>query len=169
MNQLDLIQNYNSSAIFGPDRRHRYVLRRIWNESLPFAMVIGLNPSTASENQNDPTIRRLIGPTGLLGSAGYGGLSMVNLFTMVTPNPVELQHDRLPDTALTWWTTTAYQTQAVIFAWGAFRIPWGRDVLAKQLFPDALCWGRNANGSPKHPLYLRGDTKLERYEFRRMG
>lgn len=158
--ELEMVGN----AVFSEDRQHRYLLKRIWNPEKPFAMVVGLNPSTANENQNDPTIRRLIGPTGLLHRNGYGGLYMVNLFTMVTPKPKQLIHDQTPATAMTWWTTSAFQCQAVVFAWGAFDIPYGRDQAAKQLFPDALCFGHNANGSPKHPLYLSGHCKMRRFD-----
>lgn len=167
--QLELLQDSRSDAVFSDDRKQRYLLKRIWRVDLPFAMVVGLNPSTAAEDKNDPTIRRLIGPDGLLGQSGYGGLFMVNLFTMVTPRPKELKFDHMPATAALWWSTTAFQTQSVIFAWGAFEIPMGRDQMAKDLFPDALCWGRNANGSPKHPLYLKGTTKLERYNLKSCG
>lgn len=125
MNQLALLDNPNAGAVFSEDRKHRYLLRRIWSVEKPFAMVIGLNPSTAREFDNDRTISRLTGRDGLLGRSGYGGLFMVNLFTMITSKPKKLICDRLPATAATWWTTTAYQTQDVIFAWGAFRIPMG--------------------------------------------
>jgi hypothetical protein len=166
MKQLELIQDSRTDAIFSDDRKHRYLLKRIWRVDLKMAMVVGLNPSTASKNKNDPTIRRLIGPEGLLGKSGYGGLYMVNLFTMVTPYPKQLIMDQMPATAALWWSTTAFQVQDVIFAWGAFKIPLSRDIMAKDLFPDALCWGRNQDGSPRHPLYLPGDSKLERYNLK---
>lgn len=36
-------------------RTYRYELQRIWDESKPYAMFIGLNPSTADETEDDPT------------------------------------------------------------------------------------------------------------------
>lgn len=54
-----------STATFSPDRLHRYTLWREWGGLTPtgkgFAMIIGLNPSTADETEDDPTIRRCIG------------------------------------------------------------------------------------------------------------
>jgi hypothetical protein len=47
-------------AMFTPTREHRYVLWRRWGEG-PAVNFIGLNPSTADEQEDDPTIRRCIG------------------------------------------------------------------------------------------------------------
>ena len=48
---------------FSPDRRYRYALWRHWGatEVPRYLMVVGLNPSTADETKDDPTIRRCIG------------------------------------------------------------------------------------------------------------
>ena len=46
-------------AYFSPDRKYRYQLTRIWHQHLPLAMCIGLNPSTANEAEDDPTISLL--------------------------------------------------------------------------------------------------------------
>lgn len=42
------------------DRIYRYALYRTWDESLPKVMFVGLNPSTADEFSDDPTIRRCL-------------------------------------------------------------------------------------------------------------
>ncbi|HHC7270859.1 TPA: DUF1643 domain-containing protein [Vibrio parahaemolyticus] len=57
-------------------RTYRYELWRIWDEQKPYAMFVGLNPSTADETEDDPTIRRCIY---FAKSWGYGGLCMANL------------------------------------------------------------------------------------------
>jgi hypothetical protein len=49
-----------TGAEFSKDRIHRYALYRIWDESKPLIMFIGLNPSTADENKDDPTIKRCV-------------------------------------------------------------------------------------------------------------
>jgi hypothetical protein len=49
-----------AGAAFSEDRRHRYELWRIWDRKVRKMVVIGLNPSTADETKNDPTIRRCI-------------------------------------------------------------------------------------------------------------
>jgi len=50
-------------------RNYRFALWRTWDDSKPFAMIIGLNPSTADEVENDPTIIRCIN---FAKSWGYG-------------------------------------------------------------------------------------------------
>ena len=61
------------SATFSECRKYRYSLWRVWDESLPFVLFIGLNPSTADEIEDDPTIRRCINFTK---EWGYGGMCM---------------------------------------------------------------------------------------------
>lgn len=73
-----------SEAILSVDRKYRYVLTRTWDETLPNIMFVGLNPSTADETTDDPTIRRCIN---FAKSWGYGGLYMVNLFAYRSTNP----------------------------------------------------------------------------------
>ena len=46
--------NLKTDAKFSACRKYRYALWRNWDESKPYAMIIGLNPSTADENENDP-------------------------------------------------------------------------------------------------------------------
>jgi hypothetical protein len=66
-----------TDAKFSACRKYRYALWRNWDGSKPYAMIIGLNPSTADENENDPTITRCIN---FAKSWGYGGVCVTNLF-----------------------------------------------------------------------------------------
>lgn len=63
------------AAVFSPDRAHRYRLTREWYSDRPPFVVIGLNPSTADESQDDPTIRRCLS---FARREGCGSLVMVN-------------------------------------------------------------------------------------------
>lgn len=159
------IEYTTSYAVFSDDRKHRLMLCRTWDPSRPAAMVIGLNPSTADEHEDDPTIgfvRRV------LDSNGYGSLYMVNLFTMVTPHPEELEHPSKCryDQAFcidVWKHTLAKNPTptTVVFAWGQFKT-FGRDQVAvKELGQFAQCFGKNKNGSPRHGMYLKPTTKLQ--------
>ena len=69
------------------DRRYRYELSRIWDAALPPVLFVGMNPSTADEEQDDPTIRRCIR---FARDWGYGGLLMGNLYALRATDPQEL-------------------------------------------------------------------------------
>ena len=55
-----MINSLYSDAHFSKNRIYRYALWRTWDESKPKVLFVGLNPSTADEIQDDPTIRRCI-------------------------------------------------------------------------------------------------------------
>lgn len=59
-------------ADFSNDRKYRYALWRIWDRTKPLVMFIGLNPSTANETENDPTIKSV---GRISKNNGYGGFS----------------------------------------------------------------------------------------------
>lgn len=159
MTRQELLFDAPSGALFSDDRRYRYKLWRTWDETLPKLMCIGLNPSTADERNDDPTIRRIIR---FAHAWGLGGMRMMNLFAYVTPYPKELKHDdnweMNRDIILTNGNDVLSNGGIVLFAWGNFAEARSRGAEIAALFPQARCLGHNANGSPKHPLYIRGDT-----------
>jgi hypothetical protein len=55
------LQDDRHGAVFSDDREYRYRLWRTWDVDKPTAAFVMLNPSTADETENDPTIRRCIG------------------------------------------------------------------------------------------------------------
>ncbi|MEP2668868.1 MAG: DUF1643 domain-containing protein [Cyclobacteriaceae bacterium] len=148
------------TATFSQDRTYRYVLTRIWNPDLSKVMFIGLNPSTANEDIDDPTIRRLIN---FANTFGFGGLYMLNLFALVTPYPNDLvQCDDPIGNNDEYLRVYKFKADKVVFAWGNFKVN-GRDLIVSSMFEEAYCLGVNNNGSPKHPLYLKADTKLVKW------
>jgi len=157
-NQLNMFSKGSNGAIFSDCRNHRFVLWRIWDESLPKAMFIGLNPSTANEDKDDATIRRVIK---FAKSWGYGGVYMLNLFTYVTAYPEELKTCQNPllmaDEFLKMY---AKDSEKIIFAWGSFYEAKERAIYVIKMFPSAYTLVRNKDGSPRHPLYVPGKTKL---------
>ncbi len=74
-------------------RKYRYALWRTWDKSKPYAMFIGLNPSTADETENDPTINRCINYSK---DWGFGGLCMVNLFAFRATDPSDMMASKDP-------------------------------------------------------------------------
>lgn len=109
-----------SAAAFSEDRKHRYVLVRIWDRAKPMVMFIGLNPSTADETENDNTITKVIK---IARNNGYGGIYMMNCFSFITSDPKLLQHNPFSDD----WnnnmlTVMASKCKDVVFAWGNFKV-----------------------------------------------
>lgn len=155
---MDLFNN--STATFSSDHTHRFTLCRFYDYTLPYIQFIGLNPSTANETKNDPTITRLCKFSQRL---GYGGFYMTNLFTFVSADPKKLEHQlEMRDRYNYWLLDAAIKCKTKVFCWGAFKT-YGRAEEVIQLFPDAMCFGKNADGSPKHPLYLKSNTELIKF------
>lgn len=146
-----------SGACFSPDRVYRYVLWRAWDASRPPIAVVGLNPSTADETENDPTVRRCIG---YAKREGAGGLVMLNLFAFRATDPQVMRgaEDPVgPDNDAFLRCATA-RTQVVLCAWGAHGAFNGRGRQVEQLLQQfdrpLVCLGRTKEGLPKHPLYI---------------
>lgn len=150
-------------AVLSEDRKYRYQLSRVWELDGRMILFIGLNPSTANEIKDDPTIRRCIG---FAKDWGYGGLFMGNLFAMVTPYPNDLSVDpesvgkRNDECLEEMWAKSCY----VVAAWGneGHRMDRGEHV-AKRFGTKLWCFGVNQSGQPKHPLYLPKAAKLMKY------
>lgn len=155
------------TALFSDDGKYRYQLLRQWNEQQKMVMCIGLNPSRAGSEKDDPTISLL---TRVLEYQGYGGFIMTNLYAYITPYPKELFNvsDAIGDNDQH-IAAVALSTQAQIFCWGNFKGIDYRSKRMKELFPDALCFGKTPTGSPWHPLALmykgikKEDVTLQRY------
>lgn len=144
-------------AIFSECGKYRYMLVRVWNPELAPVVCIGLNPSTANGDTDDPTIKNLIR---LMQNMGYGSLYMLNLFALVSPYPEDLRacSDPLKDNDE--WIHKIALGQTVVFCWGNFKQAEYRAKKMIKQYPNAFCFGKNANGSPKHPLYLKSNTTL---------
>ncbi len=148
-------------AKFSLDRIYRYRLWRFWDKRKGLVLFIGLNPSTAGENVNDPTIRRCIG---FAMDWGYGGMLMGNIFAYRNTYPETLKTcDVDPigienDTELYTMNSEAKRT---VLCWGNGGIYKGRgNVVSCKMFPNALNFGFTKQGQPKHPLYLAKNTIL---------
>jgi hypothetical protein len=121
-------------------------------------MIIGLNPSTADETVDDPTIGRCID---FARSWGYGGLCMANLFSyratkpavmLNAEEPVGLENDA-------WLLRQSKKAGVVVAAWGNHGSHRGRSKEATALIPNLHYLKLNATGEPRHPLYLKRDLK----------
>lgn len=150
-------------AVFSDCRAYRYSLWREWDRDARQLVVVGLNPSTADETQDDPTIRRCIG---FAKREGCGKLVMLNLFAFRATRPKDMLAALDPVGAHNDAMLRSYaddpRTAVVLAAWGNHGSP-ERVAEVRALFPLLYCLGRNASGSPKHPLYVRGDAPVTVY------
>jgi len=153
-----------NNAIFSPCRRYRYALWRNWDNKLPTICFIGLNPSKADEQRNDPTINRCIRFAKRL---GFGGMSMTNLFALCTSDPNELRHAKHPigENNDSWIETLCFDADISVAAWGNLGELHNRSKLVSQLIPNLYCLEINKNGSPSHPLYLPRKNSLKPFTF----
>lgn len=148
----------NKGAEFSADKKYRYALWRIWDESKPIAMFIGLNPSIANSDTDDPTIQSV---RRISQHNGYGGFFMMNLFGIISTDPAAIKLSDNPIGNNLWWHGQIKERcKDVVFAWGNSNeaIHISKEFIAA--YPGALCIGKNKNNSPKHPLYQKGDSKL---------
>lgn len=156
-----------SGAVFSDsNRRFRYALWRFWQPSDDKLLFIGLNPSTANDIKDDPTIRRLIG---FAKSWGFGGIFAGNLFSLVTANPDVLWHSSSPeqpndpnDTAI---KRMSKLSTKVMVGWGNEGRNAGtrpKEVLALVGEP-VFCIKTTMAGEPGHPLYMPLSSQLITY------
>ena len=144
------------SAILSADRKYRYVLTRIWDEAKSTVVFIGLNPSTADEETDDPTIRKCIG---YAKRWGYGKLIMVNLFAFRSTDPSMLKRveDPVGPDNGSYIQKCVSESNLVIACWGNHGKLLNRDKALMGSLPNLVCLKRNKNGTPHHPLYLSKD------------
>jgi hypothetical protein len=155
-----------SHAVFSDCRLYRYRLERRWGEGILGAFLM-LNPSTADEFQDDPTIRRCIG---FAKREGWGGLVILNLFAFRATDPKDMERAADPIGAENDQHLNAASFRVngpLVAAWGAHRsaVDRARYVTAFLRWP-MLCLGTTADGSPRHPLYVSADTPLVPFNWR---
>ena len=152
----------NKNATFSDCRKYRYGLSRTWNGKKKTILFIGLNPSTADEKIDDPTIRRCIN---YAQNWGYGSLLMVNLFAYRATLPTELKNVKNPignDNDLH-ILELSKKADLAVAAWGNEGTLLNRDKEIKKILPNLMCLKINKSGQPAHPLYQKKDLKLIKY------
>ncbi len=175
-------------TIFSPCRQYRYTLWREWRSpmvcdscapyilgespdmveckqcenSQKYAMFIGLNPSTADETQDDPTIRRC---TGFAKAWGYGALCMTNIFAFRATDPRVMKQQKEPvgEDNQRHIVECASNAGIVVAAWGTHGVFKNQDFNVRlwiaSINTPIFHLGLSKEGHPKHPLYLKADTK----------
>jgi len=146
------------TAFFSDDRVYRYTLSRIWLPGKPYICFVGLNPSKADENIDDPTIRRCIG---YAMSWGYGGIVMVNLFAFRSTDPKNLLSatDPIGPDNYHHIFSNSWGAALTIAAWGVRGGYLGQDKKVRAQLTNPHCLALTKEGHPKHPLYLKKDLR----------
>lgn len=142
-------------ALFDADREYRYSLFRVWDVEKPSLLWVMLNPSTADEEELDPTLRRC---KDYSERWGYGKMVVGNLFALRATDPSELyDHDNPigPDNDEI-LGNLAEDADLIMVGWGAHGDHQDRDqavldILTEHGRPHCLSWTQD--GQPVHPLY----------------
>lgn len=141
-------------AELSADHKYRYRLSRVWLDG-PRVTFIMLNPSTADDQIDDPTIRRCIN---FAKNWGYGGLNVVNLYALRATDPFELwkAEDPIGPENERYLAEAARSGELLVAAWGAHaKKERAREVAMLPGFEKLTCLRVTKDGAPSHPLYLR--------------
>lgn len=147
-----------STAIYSDDERYRYVLTRTWDATGPRVSFVMLNPSTATETQNDPTVERCERRARAL---GFGAFRVTNIFAYRATDPRDMRTQSDPvggvanDTAI---LDAARWADVTVCAWGTHGAHMNRGPAVEALLRDIgkplTMLGLSKAGHPKHPLYI---------------
>lgn len=156
-----------TGAIFSECRTYRYALWRRWGEGAA-ALFIGLNPSTADEARDDPTIRRCIR---FARDWGHDAVVVVNLFAYRATDPrnlIGLADPIGPDNDLA--LAQCHDVAAItVAAWGVNgRLNDRADAVMRWLDPIGKplhCLGTTKDGHPRHPLYVPANRQPSVYRY----
>lgn len=118
-----------------------------------YVMFICLNPSTADENTDDPTVRRCIS---YAKACGYGAFCMTNIFAFraTDPNDMLAANDPIGPENDRYLRAVAAGAGIVVAAWGTIGTHLGRAAAVKAILPDLHVLRLTKDGHPGHPLYL---------------
>lgn len=146
-----------SAASYSDCEAYRYDLTRVWDGAGRKVLFLMLNPSTATEVQNDPTVERCERRARTL---GFGAFRVCNIFAFratdpkvmrAAPDPVGPQNDTAIRQGVDW-------ADEVVAAWGAHGEHLSRGAQVENLLRELQAapkhLGLTKAGHPKHPLYI---------------
>jgi len=151
-----------SVAEYSDCEKFRYTLTRVWDEQGAKALFVMLNPSTATEIQNDPTVERCERRARTM---GFGAFRVCNIFAYRATDPRDMRAvpdpiGPLNDEAI---SNSAPWADKIICAWGTHGAHLERgpavEVLLRQTGLQLYHLGLSKAGHPKHPLYISYETK----------
>jgi hypothetical protein len=154
-----------SEAVYSDCEDYRYLLTRVWGAG-PRALFVMLNPSTATEMQNDPTVERCEKRARAL---GFGAFRVTNIFAFRATDPKMMRAAAEPvgrenDAAI---LDSVGWADRVVCAWGNHGLHLGRGARVEALLRNTgaplFHLGLTGQHQPRHPLYIGYDQQLERW------
>lgn len=151
-----------SWAVYSDCERYRYTLRREWGSGTGRVTFVMLNPSTATEVQNDPTVERCERRARAM---GFSGFQVVNIFAFRATDPADMRRADDPigpenDASI---AQAAAWADRIICAWGTHGAHLGRGAQVAQMLRGQghvlHHLGLAKGGAPKHPLYIGYDVQ----------
>jgi hypothetical protein len=151
-----------SVAVYSDCERYRYLLTRVWADGGARALFVMLNPSTATEVQNDPTVERCERRARAM---GCGAFRVVNIFAWRATDPKEMRAVADPvgpgnDAAI---VESGAWADRIVCAWGTHGAHLGRGAAVERLLRatgrDLSVLGLTKAGHPQHPLYIGYDRQ----------
>lgn len=139
-------------------KNYRYWLYRRWCDG-PALIFIGLNPSTADAQTDDPTLRRIMRFTH---EWGFSAVTVVNLFAWRSRFPKELRvvTDPVGPRNDYWIRRLTRGDEPVVAAWGNGGHLLQRNQQVLSNIPEIYCLGTTRLGHPRHPLYAPANSRL---------
>lgn len=151
-----------STAVYSDCERYRYALTRTWDPAGKRVLFVMLNPSKATEVQNDPTVERCERRARAL---GFGAFQVTNIFAWRETDPATMRKvaDPIgPENDLIIREGAAWADQ-VIAAWGTHGAHLGRgpqmEAVLRATGKPIYALGLSKHGHPKHPLYISYSQK----------
>ncbi len=158
ISNVRLKRKVKNTAKLSQCRKYRYALWRTWDNSKPYVMFVCLNPSTADETTDDPTLRKCIT---YAKSWGYGAVCMTNLFSYRATDPREMKAVKDPTGKENdkWLRDLAKDAGLIIAAWGNDGSYMNRSKEVIKFIPNLHCLKINKSGEPAHPLYQKASLQ----------
>jgi hypothetical protein len=146
-----------STALYSDCERYRYALTREWDSHGKRVLFIMLNPSKATELQNDPTVERCERRARAL---GFGAFRVTNIFAWRETDPRKMrqaidptgpENDAVILDGVNW-------ADVIVAAWGTHGAHLGRGpamtAVLRSSNRELHTLGLTKAGHPKHPLYI---------------
>ncbi len=152
-----------STAVISDCGRYRYQLTREWSQGKSTVLWLMLNPSTADAMVDDRTIGRCIEFSKRF---GVDRLAVCNLYAFRATKPASMWKAEKAGVDIVGPENDSHimneSPDLIVCGWGGNAKP-DRVARVFELLDGSApiyCLHKNDDGSPKHPLYIKGDAPL---------